>query len=48
MCTGTKTIVQLNPFAFDALMMKIFSKSFDGNDNKPVNTNNDVTAAICA
>lgn len=31
MCTGTTTVVQLNPFAIKALMME---KSFGGNDNK--------------
>lgn len=47
-CTGTKTIVLLNPFAFSALMMeKILLKSFGGN-NKPVNTDDDETAAISA
>lgn len=49
MCPGTKTIVQLKPFAFNALRMeKILLKLFGYNDNKPVNTDDDETAAIRA
>lgn len=49
MCTGTSTRVQLKPFAFNALMIeKILLKSFGRHGNKPVNTDDDETAAIRA